>query len=92
MKKKSNKLTLDQPVIYEVSVPGIVNEDWLLLDDEVEVAVSKNEAGNVISRLKGEFDQAALQGLLKRLYSYGLPLISVVCKEFEGCNDLGKDN
>ena len=34
-----------------------------------------------VTTLIGAFDQAALQGLLRRLYSLGLPLISVNCLE-----------
>ena len=36
-----------------------------------------------ISALTGTVDQAALLGLLRRLYSLGLPLISVNCLEIE---------
>jgi hypothetical protein len=34
-----------------------------------------------VTTLTGIFDQAALHGLLRRLYSLGLPLISVICVE-----------
>jgi hypothetical protein len=32
-----------------------------------------------VTTLTGTLDQTALQGLLRRLYSLGLPLISVIC-------------
>ena len=35
--------------------------------------------GLPVTTLTGTVDQAALQGLLRRLYSLGLPLISVNC-------------
>ena len=35
-----------------------------------------------ITTLTGSFDQAALQGLLRRLYSLGIPLISVIWVDF----------
>ncbi len=38
-------------------------------------------ADGACQRITGSFDQAALQGLLRRLYSLGLPLISVICLE-----------
>jgi hypothetical protein len=47
---------------------------------KVEIAL-KN--GQPVTILTGTFDQAGLQGLLRRLYSLGLPLISVICEEFE---------
>ena len=37
--------------------------------------------GPPVTILTGIVDQAALQGLLRRLYSLGLPLISVNCVE-----------
>ncbi|MEJ2265790.1 MAG: hypothetical protein P8X95_20285 [Anaerolineales bacterium] len=37
--------------------------------------------GSPITTLTGIFDQAALHGLLRQLYSRGLPLISVNCIE-----------
>ena len=37
--------------------------------------------GLSVTTLTGIVDQAALQGLLRRLYSLGLPLISVNCIE-----------
>jgi hypothetical protein len=36
-----------------------------------------------VTTLTGTVDQAALQGLLRRLYCLGLPLISVICVERE---------
>jgi hypothetical protein len=37
--------------------------------------------GPPVTTLTGTLDQAALQGLLHRLYSLGLPLISAICIE-----------
>jgi hypothetical protein len=77
MNGKQPKLSLDQPVIYEIFMPGKVNADWLNLVYDIDVFISTNEAGVVTSKLRGLFDQAALQGLLRRLYSLGIPLQSV---------------
>jgi hypothetical protein len=46
----------------------------------VEIALQKD--GQPVTILTGIFDQAGLQGLLRRLYSLGLPLISVIYEEF----------
>jgi hypothetical protein len=43
---------------------------------------SKPADGSPFSTLIGVVDQAALQGLLRRLYSLGIPLISVTCLDF----------
>jgi hypothetical protein len=45
------------------------------------VTVEYEEDGHPVTILTGSLDQAALQGLLRRLYSLGLPLISVICLE-----------
>ncbi|MCB9445973.1 MAG: hypothetical protein H6669_17235 [Ardenticatenaceae bacterium] len=41
------------------------------------VAVERADGDSPITILTGILDQAALQGMLRRLYSLGLPLISV---------------
>jgi hypothetical protein len=41
--------------------------------------------GQPVTTLRGNVDQAALQGLLRRLYSLGLPLISVMCVDCDRC-------
>jgi hypothetical protein len=43
------------------------------------VTVESRDYGPPITTLTGTVDQAALQGLLRRLYSLDLSLISVVC-------------
>jgi hypothetical protein len=71
------KLTLDQLATYEIKVPGEFHESWV--DWESELAVSMKVEGDhpPVTTLRGIFDQAALHGLLRRLYSMGLPLISI---------------
>jgi len=43
------------------------------------ITVESEGDGPPVTTLTGTVDQAALQGLLRRLYSLGLPLISVNC-------------
>jgi hypothetical protein len=45
------------------------------------ITVESEGEGPPVTTLTGTIDQAALQGLLRRLYSVGLPLISVNCSE-----------
>ena len=77
MKNSKNKLTLDQPVTYQIRVPGIIDNTWLDWFGEIDVDTGSDENGLPITTLVGTFDQAALIGLLRQLYSLGLPLISV---------------
>ena len=48
---------------------------WLTED---EIREKRCRDGAPVSTLTGKVDQAALHGLLRRLYSLGLPLISVI--------------
>ena len=43
------------------------------------ITVEREGDDLTVTTLTGTVDQAALQGLLRRLYSLGLPLISVNC-------------
>jgi hypothetical protein len=78
MKKQVGRnLTLDRPVTYEIKVPGYLNECWSDWAGEMNIVVQCDCNNRPFTTLTGTLDQAALQGLLRRLYSLGLPLISV---------------
>ncbi len=77
------KLTLDRPATYQIKVPGHLDERWADWAGGMTVTVGSDYDGLPITTLTGTFDQAALQGLLRRLYSLGLPLVSVNCLEVE---------
>ncbi len=82
-RKNKQKLTLDRPVSYQIKVPGELDETWLDSVGEITVTVKSDEDDLPVTTLTGTFDQAALLGFLRRLYSLGLPLISVICVEFK---------
>lgn len=82
MKKDKQKLTLDRPVTYQIKVPGALKKQWLDWNGGVLVTVESDANGNPITMLTLTVDQAALQGLLRHLYSLGLPLISVIWIDF----------
>lgn len=83
MKQARRKITLDRPVSYKIKVPGHLDEGWTDWYGEMTVDIAFEKDGLPVTILTGTFDQAGLQGLLRRLYSLGLPLISVICEEFE---------
>jgi len=83
MKGVKRKLTLDRPVTYQIKVPGHLNESWTELGGCMTVTAEIDEDGQPVTTLTGTVDQAALQGLLRRLYSLGLPLISVNCIDYD---------
>jgi len=78
MKEVIQKLTLDRPATYQIKVPGHLEESW---SDWAGMTITVESEGNgpPVTTLTGTVDQAALQGLMRRLYSLGLPLISVIC-------------
>lgn len=79
MKDASKKLGLDQPGTYEIKVPGRLDESWSEWFEGMTITVERGDEGPTISTLTGVVaDEAALQGLLDRLYSLGLRLLSVV--------------
>lgn len=81
MMEIKHKLTLDQPATYQIKVPGELDESWADWTGDLTIIVESENEGSPVTTLTGTFDQAALQGLLRRLYSLGLPLLSVVCIE-----------
>jgi hypothetical protein len=79
MKAARQQPTLHRPATYEIKVPGHIGErgsDWA---GGMTITVECEGDGPPVTTLTGTVDQAALLGLLRRLYSLGLPLISVVC-------------
>ena len=77
MKNVKQELTLDQPATYQIRVPGELDKSWSDWLAGMTLAVERRGEGPPITTLTSTVDQAALQGLLRRLYSLGLPLISV---------------
>ena len=82
MKAVKQKLTLDQPATYQIKLPGHLDESWSDWTGGMTITIESGDDGPPTTALTGVVaDQAALQGLLRRLYSLGLPLISVNCIE-----------
>jgi hypothetical protein len=79
MKAIRQKLTLHRPAVYEIKVPGELDESWSDWAGGMTIAVKSEGEGPPVTTLTGIVDQAALHSLLRRLYSLGLPLISVTC-------------
>jgi len=66
MKKTKQKLTLARPATYQIKVPGHLGESWSEWAGGLTVTVSSDSDGNPVTTLAGSFDQAALQGMLRR--------------------------
>ena len=76
--KSKQKLTLERPAFYQIKVPGHLEQSWSDWAGGMTITLGSDEDGLPFSTLAGKVDQAALLGLLRRLYSMGLPLISVI--------------
>jgi hypothetical protein len=81
MNRVRQKLTLDRPATYQIKVPGELDESWSDWAGGMMITVESEGEVPPVTTLTGTIDQAALQGLLRRLYSLGLPQISVNCVE-----------
>ena len=82
MKNARQQLALDRPAAYQIKVPGYFDENWLDWAGGMTITVENKVGGSPVTTLTGTaVEQADLQGLLRRLYSLGLPLISVNCVE-----------
>lgn len=77
MKEDMSKLTLHRPATYQITVPGAFDKSWSDWAGGMTIAVHSEGEGSSVTILTGVVDQAGLQGLLRRLYALGLPLISV---------------
>ena len=77
MKVVQQKLNLDQPATYQIKVLGRLDERWSEWVEGMTITVERQGNGSSVTTLTGTVaDQAALQGVLRRLYSLGIPLVS----------------
>ena len=80
MKDTNRGLSLYQPTTYQITVLGITEAQWDEWVEGITVAHDWYDGDLPTTVLTCTVDQAALHGLLRRLYGLGLPLISVICK------------
>ena len=76
-KEIKHTLTLDRLATYQIKVPGTINMSHVDWNSAMVISEEKEGDGPPVTTMTGDFDQAALHGLLRRLYYLGLPLISV---------------
>lgn len=76
----TGELRLDQEAWCEIRVAGRLSEEACAAACDLCAGVLR-EGGQTVTTLTGPVsDQAALRGLLERLYALGLPLLSVTCR------------
>jgi len=82
---------------YQIRVEGKISQRWLSWFEGLAISTTEEHAGlaegcPAITTLTGVLtDQAALAGLLQKLYTLGLPLLEVRRKE-AACMDTAADD
>ncbi|MCB8983552.1 MAG: hypothetical protein H6659_06995 [Ardenticatenaceae bacterium] len=66
-------------MLYQIMVPGMLDENWSDWATGLSITTTNERDSQPVTVLTGEMDQAALHGLLRRLYGLGLPLLAVRC-------------
>jgi len=73
---------------YEITVKGTLDAKWSDWFSGMAVAVDALEDSRSLTRLTGQVsDQAALRGMLNKLWDLNLTLISVTCAEAQEESD-----
>jgi hypothetical protein len=78
MKELTQHLPQDQPAVYRIEVEGPIGERLSSWFEDMTVSITSRADGKKISTLVGPVaDQAALHGLLSRIYTLGFLVITV---------------
>jgi hypothetical protein len=73
---------------YQIQVQGWISERWQDWFDEMKITRDRTGEGVHITTLTGIIsDQAALLGMLQKLYTLGFPLLLVRRKEVDGMSE-----
>ncbi len=84
MTDAGHTLNPDCPIIYQFIVGGYLDEsrsDWF---DGMDIEPQVDADGRSVTKLTGKVvDQAALLGLLRKLYDLGLSLLSMKRSEID---------
>ena len=91
MTRTSRTTPSSQPLVYEIAIQGHLDHDWSEWFDGL--SLTQDDRGNTL--LRGPIsDQAALRGILLRVFDLGLSLLSVnrVRPELQGQTNVSKTN
>lgn len=78
MEGSNQKISMHEPAVFRIRIQGELDESWSEYFGAKEISVKTNDAGNVVTIIISEpMDQGALVGLVNRLNTLGIPLISV---------------
>ncbi len=78
MEPTARKLTMGEPAVFRICIQGALDNSWADYLGLQAISVEVDEAGIAATLLTTEpVDQAGLVGLINRLNSLALPLLSV---------------
>jgi hypothetical protein len=75
---------------YQIQVEGWIGERWAHWFENTMLCAGRRPDGTPVTTLSGTFDQAALRGVLTRLWDLNLTLLSVTRIESRGENSNGQ--
>jgi len=81
----------DEQVVYQIRVRGKLDERWSEWFSGLAVTVENGIGNPPVTTLVGSIDQAALRGILCKLWDLNLMLISVRRIEADGKREGGND-
>jgi hypothetical protein len=85
MGQHAKKLTMHEPVACQIRVQGVLDQTWSDAMGGLTISLDTERGPHPVTTLTGELmDQAALAGVLDRLYNLLMPLISVECAPVGG--------
>ena len=78
MRDTSQRFRQGEPAVYEIRVQGWISERWASWFDDMAITLEDDGYASGITALTGVVtDQAALLGLLQKLYTLGFPLLLI---------------
>ena len=91
MTGKTLKSTRDTPSTYRIRVQGGLDVGWSEWFSGIAVTSVKKEGRLPITTMEGSVvDQAALRGILAKIWDLGMTLISIVRLDAEATSGLGE--
>jgi hypothetical protein len=74
---------------YQIQIEGWIGERWAHWFEDTTVRPERAHDGTPVTTLSGTFDQAALRGLLSKIWDLNLTVLSVTRVEARGAKSNG---
>jgi hypothetical protein len=75
---KFDRFNMETPALYRIRVQGSIDPTWMDLLGGMRIATDLSTGKETVTTLVGHLvDQAALSGVLKTLYDFRIPILSV---------------